>query len=687
MYLNNGDTHQRLSFGVHAASSHTSEKQLEGWNNLAVDYVNTYNASPRGQMAPADPRSLAAKSSGTMSDHAADQKKLAVLWEAQKKVADRELRGEKALVAMPQEEMLVVVAEETVRAIEATGGNRVWATLDRPALDAQSAAIMRAVVMRVGQDAYQSLSDEEKADTDLFVRGGCCMHKDLNAVKGIHTRLQAFWTRTGHAPTLLMNRDNDAAATSADPRTRKCAVEKSVGGAIKLVELAGAIFRHKDDKKGQQDSWRYFSEARLGYPITFPNTSSTRFGSYVDAAAELIVHRDLYLEFLHIVRDKKDSRSFNHMEHNVVVGLNDLPTLAELCVLALYGQAVSRPYMRQVRRGGFTNHWSLGPLHDRLKALLHALIENPDLLLTPDLSSTAGALDGQLCERPEVFAAVQKLAPSLPWLREALVDGLEGALNTWVRFTTEFSPGGPELSDRARQRAWMKPTNDDNEGALGVRRVKNRNAPIMTEHQHNAREMGKINNTIAYMNDFTEGDHGFTRTEGRRLDAARLESKLHEEIVADDEDQVTTKRDKDTEKALTLHEKQCELLKLDPILDPEDPRLSDKLTVKHIDAYLEWHREFYDTGPKAKKNIPMKSALKLKDEKLQALTEAAARYRAKPLKKPPTLVGALESAKGKEKDEMSGGEQPQLKTATEVDPMPTRYTVDDIDSDHEWEWD
>ncbi len=73
------------------------------------------------------------------------------------------------------------------------------------------------------------------------------------------------------------------------------------------------------------------------------------------------------------------------------------------------------------------------------------------------------------------------------------------------------------------------------------------------------------------------------------------------------------------------------------LLDPEDPRLCDQLTVKQIDAYLEWHREFYDTGSKAEKCIPMKSALKLKDEKLEALARAGLRYRAKPLAKLPRL--------------------------------------------------
>lgn len=692
IYLNHHEDHTRMLIGVHSAPNHTSDGQLQGWNKLTADYFQTYNSSPRGKEAPADPRELVVKSTGAMADHAEDQKRLARLWEEQKKVVDREVRGEKALATMAQEELLTVITEETLKAIEVAGGNHAWAILDAQALNAQSAAIMHAAVMRVGEAEYQALSDEAKVEADLFVRGGCCMHKDLNAVKGVNTRLQAFWSRTGHTPILLMNRDNDTASTSTDPRTRQRAAEKSCGGAIKLVELAGAIFRHKDDKKGQQDSWRYFSETRLGYPITFPNTSSTRFGSYVEAAAELITHRDLYLEYLEIVRDKKDSRSFNHMEHNVYLGLQDLPTLTELCVLALYGQVISRPYMRQVRRGD-TNHWDLGPLHDRVKTLLRMLIENPDLILYPDLSSTDGALDRRPCDRPEVFAAVQKLVPTLPWLRDALVEGFSGGLETWERFTTEFASGTHPLSAVARQKAWMKPTNDDNEGALGVRRVRKRACPSMSEHQHNARDMGKVNNTLDYMkNKLTAADLAFTLSEGRRLDASKLEHARHEEIVQADEEQVAGKRQKDAEKANALTEKLRELLKLEPFLDPDDPRLNDKLTVKQIDAHLDWHREFYDTGPKDEKKIPMKSALKLKDEKLKALVDAATRFKAHPLSKLPELTDGMGSTcvVGHIAVPRDGELEAEAHRLLEMDvdgPDVRMYPIDDApDSDMEYDW-
>jgi hypothetical protein len=44
------------------------------------------------------------------------------------------------------------------------------------------------------------------------------------------------------------------------------------------------------------------------------------------------------------IKDGKDRPGFTNMEQNVYCGLQDIPTLTELAVLALYAQAVSHPY-------------------------------------------------------------------------------------------------------------------------------------------------------------------------------------------------------------------------------------------------------------------------------------------------------------------------------------------------------
>ena len=60
--------------------------------------------------------------------------------------------------------------------------------------------------------------------------------------------------------------------------------------------------------------------------------------------------------------------------------------------------------------------------------------------------------------------------PELPHRTSVLIAFLEGAADTWKCFTSEFAPGGliDEATVEERDLAWMPPTNDMNEGALGA---------------------------------------------------------------------------------------------------------------------------------------------------------------------------------------------------------------------------
>jgi hypothetical protein len=65
---------------------------------------------------------------------------------------------------------------------------------------------------------------EGRESVDFFVWAGCCMHKDLNAVKGGNTCMQAWWGHNGvDGLVLLMNHDNTAAA-SGGPSTAQARV-------------------------------------------------------------------------------------------------------------------------------------------------------------------------------------------------------------------------------------------------------------------------------------------------------------------------------------------------------------------------------------------------------------------------------------------------------------------------------
>ena len=171
-----------------------------------------------------------------------------------------------------------------------------------------------------------------------------------------------FWVKSGlDKPIKLMNKDNAAAVNAGPSAAHDHALQVSTGGAERITTLACMIFNHKDDKKGQQDSYWIFFELRLGYMIKFPDTSNTRFQSHCMAAATLLLYLPYFLEFLLLVHDKKENRSFNHMKQNVFEGLKDIPTLTELCVLALYAQATSHPYCQRTPQSD--SHYSYHSCH------------------------------------------------------------------------------------------------------------------------------------------------------------------------------------------------------------------------------------------------------------------------------------------------------------------------------------
>jgi hypothetical protein len=259
--------------------------------------------------------------------------------------------------------------------------------------------------------------------------------------------------------------------------------------------------------------------------VSFPNTSSTHYQSHCCAAAELLVHQEFYCQFLELVCDLKEKHSFTNIEQNVYLTLDDDLTITELCVLTLYAQAVSHPYMRLVcgPEAAETNLLDLGPVHDKVKAHCRAIIANPDLLISATTSYETGSMDRKIWERPDAVYAVLSYAPHLPHLRGALVAFFEGALDTWEHFTDEYRPEGAIASASISQHrhAYMKTTNDDNEGALGEAQRASQHAPNMTLNQHNARTMYHKNNTVAFIQTcLGPEDLKYLRQRAQELDAS-----------------------------------------------------------------------------------------------------------------------------------------------------------------------
>lgn len=600
-------------------------------------FFDVYNASPLGKANPIDPRTFPLKLCGLMTDHAADQKKLSRIMEEWVTSVKREVREEKAVAAAPLPEFLLALAEETKSAVERAGGESVWRELSPEALAAQNISIQAAVAQRLGEAAYQAMPDHERQLADLFIHGGCCMHKDLNAFKGGATRMAKYWGAAGlQPPILLMNKDNAAAAAAGPSAAQARAVECSRGGGPKCTELCGCLFRHKNDKKGQQDSMRWFFLAsRLAKLLTFPDTSNTRYGSHGDAASVLIAYLDLFLELLDIVVDRKDAGEPTNLERNVRAGLTDDPTLAKLCAMSLYSQAVSRPYMRAVRGPAHLNHLSLGPLHTRIQQHIQRLIDDPDLLLGPDASHETAVFDGQPWDNPDAFTGVHRLLPKLPYLRSVMVEFLKGALDTWKHFSAEFAPGGTiaRLTECERLLAAMPATNDRNEGALGLYRYLARTMPNISQHNYNSRAMWEQNKTATYAATLSEADVKFIRAYTRAQEGFGSSDRKRRINHAENERTEATRKRAHREEILEKKvARQVKVANRQPILALA--RLKNGtpgLTVAVIDEQLDWHREWIDRGSKGEKEIPMKKNLPNRKSKLRELRSAVRRYKASPV--------------------------------------------------------
>src|SRR6266540_5988627 len=151
------------------------------------------------------------------------------------------------------------------------------------------AEMLGSTVAELEREAFEKLSDDKKCFLHLFIWAGCGCHKDLNTVCGGYMAMASWWKENDlEGPVLLANRDNDAviqerntAITEGDTPTpaQERAFEQSTRAAIKMAQISGTIFNHKDDKKGHHDLFRYWWWEHVGTPFTFPDTSNNRFQS------------------------------------------------------------------------------------------------------------------------------------------------------------------------------------------------------------------------------------------------------------------------------------------------------------------------------------------------------------------------------------------------------------------------
>ncbi|RDX45192.1 hypothetical protein OH76DRAFT_1486504 [Lentinus brumalis] len=632
--------------GVESTTDHTSETQFAGWLRRFRQITEAFNHSPYARRTgqSIDMETFALKLKGVGGDHAADQLKTARFFETWKRdmtclfLARTHLSPDDGPQEEPSMALQRVTKEVTTAAIDASGGLTAWDLLKPDERVAVYASHFQDAALRLGRELYDALPWEEQAPLAVFLRLGCAMHKDLNAVKGGSTAMMSGWAELGLTPpVLLANKDNASTLRDIDPGLLDLdradladelspaelrAFEASTRGGVKLTNLAGALFNHKDDKKGQQDTYLFYFQEIVGHALRFPDTSNTRYQSHCVAAAELLVHLRHYIRFLEILRDRKAKPGFTNMEENIYRGLQCAKTLTELAVLALYAQAVTHPYMRVVRQPKL-NGLLLGPFHEQVKEYIKLLIADPNGLLCPDPDRGTGtpALDGLEWERPEAMEAIYRLAPDLPHLRDIFVFFMRGALKIWEQFTKEFVKGGAidRLSPADLDAIWIMPTNDHNEGILGGRRVWRRDNPNGTEEMFNATKKAQHNETEEFIATHlnTEEDEHHLRQTARQLEAQKPSAARRKEIT---QHAINTA----VQNALDAEEKKrkddavMEMLQARTLI--LDRTKVEAMTKSAMEEQLEVYRKVY------KYPVPKKYIIPNRPQKLNALLEAIERH-------------------------------------------------------------
>jgi hypothetical protein len=526
---------RRRFLGITREVNHKTSTQVENWIHLLADISSVYGESPGGSKDPVKATEIARKATGYSADHAADQMKLSRELYAYKQSCDYQLRGEQAIKSKSEGEIEKVMNEVFDSILEEVGDWKGWDARSREEQEKLLERLIHDIWTHFGKGAFDKLPERLRRLAGLWHWSGCCMHKDLNTFKGGATQLSAFWMEEGiEGPVKLLSRGREEQKELMGSDTTDCGLNGASGGAAKLADLVGALVRNKVETKGYPEEFRTYAMDQLNYEISFPDTSNTRYQCYGDAATELVRHPDFYIGFLdQHGKKKKRAAGLNHMEKNILKGLEDPATRTELAVFSLYSEAISKPYAISVR-GSFNeskNALDLGPAHLQIISHIDILIKNPDLLIGDHTSHETGALYRTHWDQT-IINHIHSIRNQLPHLRQALIAFLQGARAKWVDFTKEFMPGS-DISDSTAEElllSFRSPTNDHSEGAGAMWKMWSRRAPSMTTHQKNARLFLQLNSPDIETSsqNLPEPDRAFARKKAREMDAAKLPAKESE---------------------------------------------------------------------------------------------------------------------------------------------------------------
>ena len=166
------------------------------------DAIGLYKDSPMGEHAKISLQDFASKIKGVSTDHAEDQKKLVCLIREWKQICDREARGENVLDSAALAEVLPLVQQANKKKICDVGGASAWDVLSATEQKEINSKTHRNLCIELGEKAFPRLSVEEQQGIDFLIWAGCCMHKEMNLVKGGYAAISVAVVRFKTGPEL-----------------------------------------------------------------------------------------------------------------------------------------------------------------------------------------------------------------------------------------------------------------------------------------------------------------------------------------------------------------------------------------------------------------------------------------------------------------------------------------------------
>ncbi|KAJ7155610.1 hypothetical protein C8R46DRAFT_910335, partial [Mycena filopes] len=190
---------QTFFLGIQSAVNHTSDTQLEGWEEIIETMYKVYKSSSRSETVD-DARDFWLKVTGWHSDHAEDQKKLFRL-----------------MLPVEMAQMIFQISQD---AVVNAGGIVAWEGLSAEQQQALHDAALSSFVQTLGQAEFDKLSEEDKQNIivlymDLLLQFLVYVkdNKASRALNHMETNVQigfnCWYTRHELVVLALMNQNHD----------------------------------------------------------------------------------------------------------------------------------------------------------------------------------------------------------------------------------------------------------------------------------------------------------------------------------------------------------------------------------------------------------------------------------------------------------------------------------------------